>query len=167
MDLLSFANLLTSDLRERYFNDIIKIGSVNEELWKDINCYLEANYRAFDDVKGSLDALLKQLGAQRREEMLNYIKTSDVTLFNEFEKCIFDLNDITKCESDLVIEALNDFNDTDIVKASLAVSPTTANFIQSLFPSINFEKIRKDIGRIPMNEISEIHDEMLKSINRK
>lgn len=60
---------------------------------------------------------------------------------------------------------LNNFSINDVVKASMGASPAVNEFLKTLFPDIDFEKIQIEIGRIKITDIEDIQNQITAMIN--
>lgn len=62
-------------------------------------------------------------------------------------------------------ESLGRFHIGDIMKALMGASPKVNDFLQRIYPEIDFQNEQKKIGRIRMEEVEEIHNQIVAMIN--
>jgi flagellar motor switch protein FliG len=93
----------------------------------------------------------------------------DITINDLVERplksIVKDFESIINVEPDVVTNALKTFSDNDLVIATKGCSPTLCDFICRLFPSIDFEKQRAQMGSIRINIIEDIHNAILERVN--
>lgn len=65
----------------------------------------------------------------------------------------------------MVKKVLDQFTTEDIYKATMATSPKVKEFIKLLMNERNFDNFGCTVGSVPINEIINIHDKILKVIN--
>lgn len=61
--------------------------------------------------------------------------------------------------------ALSNVDKKQIIMASLGASPTTNDFLERIFPDIDFPKMREVIGRISIEEVEKAEQEIVKIMN--
>ena len=62
-------------------------------------------------------------------------------------------------------EALKQFDSVSLVTALIGASPETNSFVEKLFPDIDYEMTRKQIGRIRIETVEDMQDEIISMIN--
>ena len=78
---------------------------------------------------------------------------------------IDDFESISSIDADTLREKMADLPAETIVKAWIGTSPSNAEYLCSVFTSIDFEKEREAIGRIRVEEVEAAQQEVLKSLN--
>lgn len=61
--------------------------------------------------------------------------------------------DLCNLDKQYVLDKLNGLDTDIVVKAYMGTSPQNAAWMKSTFENIDFEERRKNIGRIPINEV--------------
>ena len=62
-------------------------------------------------------------------------------------------------------EALKQFDAVSLVTALMGASPETNRFMEKLFPDIDYEMTRKQIGRIRIETVEDMQNEIISMIN--
>ena len=62
-------------------------------------------------------------------------------------------------------EALKQFDSVSLVTALIGASPETNSFMEKLFPEIDYEMTRKQIGRIRIETVENMQNEIISMIN--
>ena len=78
---------------------------------------------------------------------------------------ISNLEELATVDVNKVKAALTNVDKKHIVIASLGVSPTTNDFLERIFPDIDFPKMREIIGRIRIEEVEKAEQEIVRKIN--
>ena len=76
------------------------------------------------------------------------------------------LEDIIQLEKETVKNILSGYDEVELVKATYVVSPTVIDYFQSIFPSIDFLGLRKEIGAISMEEAVTANEKVAKMIRK-
>lgn len=161
------SRFLPDKFKMRYYESLIKNGEVEDGLLDEIIIYILEIYKESKDSEEILIDALRKVEMSERTKLLKMIKESSSELYNKISKNIFDFEDIANLDKDKVKEILKDFNSVTIVKASMGASPKINEYLQSVFPCVDFIKERQAIGGIPISEITCIHNEIIEVINKK
>lgn len=161
------SRFLPDKFKMRYYETLIKNGEVEDGLLDEIIIYILEIYKESKDSEEILIDALRKVEMSERTKLLKMIKESSSELYNKISKNIFDFEDIANLDKDKVKEILKDFNSVTIVKASMGASPKINEYLQSVFPCVDFIKERQAIGGIPISEITCIHNEIIEVINKK
>lgn len=161
------SRFLPDKFKMRYYEALIKNGEVEDGLLDEIIIYILEIYKESKDSEEILIDALRKVEMSERTKLLKMIKESSSELYNKISKNIFDFEDIANLDKDKVKEILKDFNSVTIVKASMGASPKINEYLQSMFPYVDFTKERQAIGGIPISEITCIHNEIIEAINKK
>ena len=78
---------------------------------------------------------------------------------------ITDFEQISTISEKELKEVLGQFDTDSLVTALMGASPETNSFCERLFPDIDFEKIRKTIGRIRIEAVEDIQNQIVAMIN--
>lgn len=105
-----------------------------------------------------LDILLKL--SKLHHLTINHILEPDIQ-----PKKICDFEEITKVAEVRLKEILGRFHMGDIMKALMGASPKVNDFLQRIYPEIDFQNEQKKIGRIRMEEVEEIQNQIVAMIN--
>lgn len=157
---------LPDKFKMQYYESIIKNGQIDNSLLEQIIAYFEEIYKKNVDTEEMLMDVLKRISPDEKSELLLLIKENNRELYDKISGNIFDFEDIITIDSLRVKGTLEQFGRKAIVKASMGSSPRVNEYLKSLFPDIDFVKERQAIGSIPINEISNIHDEIIEAINK-
>lgn len=158
---------LPDKFRMQYYESIIKNGQIDNNLFEEIMTYFEEVYRKAVDTEELLMDTLKRIDSDERVKLLLLVKENNLELYNKISKYIFDFEDIVTIDKDIAKNILKQFDMQNIIKASKAASPKVNEYLQSLFPDIDFVKEQRAVGMIPMIEIVNIHEDIVKTINCK
>jgi flagellar motor switch protein FliG len=167
MNLTFFVSLLSDELKTKYYEEIIKNGEVNEELWREISGYLGERYKKIYSVEEHIIELLRSLEDVEKSRLMMSIQKNDIYLFNKTCTQLFSFEDIINVDKDRVKIVLSNFHIDMICKAMLATSPKVVNYLQSIFSEIDYSEARKKFGNIQINEILDAQDEIMEAINNK
>ena len=83
------------------------------------------------------------------------------------ELSITDFEDISGLEPEMVVSCLKDVPESIIVKAYMGTSPTNAEWLEKVFPDIEFRKEAQAIGRIRIEEIDEAQMVIVRTLAQK
>lgn len=158
---------LPDKFKMQYYEAIIKNGQIDNALLGEIIAYFEDTYKKTIDTEKLLKDILKKGDSDEKAKLLLLIKENNKELYDKISSNIFDFEDIITLEGVTAKKLLEQFSGKVIVKASMGASPKVNEYLQSLFPNIDFANERDAIGRIPINEIINIHDEIIEAINNK
>lgn len=161
------SRFLPDKFKMRYYESLIKNGEVEDGLLDEIIIYILEIYKESKDSEEILIDALRKVEMSERTKLLKMIKESSSELYNKISKNIFDFEDIVNLDKDKVKYILKDFNSVTIVKASMGASPTINEYLQNMFPYVDFIKERQAIGGIPISEITCIHNKIIEAINNK
>ncbi|GEM_PF-376725 len=158
---------LPDKFRMQYYESIIKNGQIDNNLFEEIMTYFEDVYKKTVDTEELLMDTLKKIDSDERAKLLLLVKENNLELYNKISQYIFDFEDIVTLDKDIAKNILKQFDIQNIIKASKAASPKVNEYLQSLFPNIDFVKEQRAVGMIPMIEILNIHEDIVKAINCK
>ncbi len=130
------------------------------------------------------DDLAKKLGISRQavskwetgtaipdlEVLLKISKLYDITINDILEpkiqpQRITDFEQISTISEKELKEVLKQFNADSLVTALMGASPETNSFCERLFPDIDFEMTRKNIGRIRIETVEDMQNQIIAMIN--
>ncbi len=130
------------------------------------------------------DDLAKKLGISRQavskwetgmaipdlEILLKISKLYDITINDILEpkiqpKRISDFEQISTISKKELKKAFKQFDVTSLVIALMGASPETNSFCERMFPDIDFEKIRNNIGRIRIETVEVMQNQIIAMIN--
>ncbi len=78
---------------------------------------------------------------------------------------ITDFEQISTISEKELKEALEQFDTNSLVTALMGASPETNSFCEGLFPDIDFEMTRKNIGRIRIEAVEDMQNQIVAMIN--
>lgn len=78
---------------------------------------------------------------------------------------ITDFEQISTISKDEVKEALKQFDTDSLVIACMGASPEMNLFMEECFPHVDYESTRKRIGRIRIETVEEMQDQIISMIN--
>ncbi len=130
------------------------------------------------------DDLAKKLGISRQavskwetgtaipdlEVLLKISKLYDITINDILEpkiqpQGITDFEQISTISEKELKEVLKQFDADSLVTALMGASPETNSFCERLFPDIDFEMTRKNIGRIRIETVEDMQNQIIAMIN--
>ena len=130
------------------------------------------------------DDLAKKLGISRQavskwetgttipdvEVLLKISKLYDITINDILEpkiqpQRITDFEQISAISEKELKEVLEQFDNKSLVTALMGASPQTNSFCERLFPDVDFETTRKNIGRIRIEAVEDMQNQMIAMIN--
>lgn len=130
------------------------------------------------------DDLAKKLGISRQavskwetgtsipdlEVLLKISKLYDITINDILEpkiqpQRITDFEQISTISEKELKEVLEQFDTNSLVTALMGASPETNRFCEKLFPNIDFEVTRKNIGRIRIETVEDMQNQIVTMIN--
>lgn len=156
---------LPEKFKMEYYESIIKNGQIDKTLLEEIIAYFEGVYKKKVDNEKLLMDALKNIDSDERAKLLLLVKENNSDLYHKISRNIFNFEDIITLDKARVKRILEQFNIKIIIKASMAASPKVNEYLQTLFYNIDFVKERQVIGSIPISEVMDIHDEIIKVIN--
>lgn len=151
-----------------------------------MNTYIISKYLQFlrRSRNYTQDAFAQKLGISRQavskwetgisipdlEVLLKISKLFDVTINDILEPQvqplrISDFEQISTLPEAELKEALKQFDTASLAIALMGASPETNNFVERLFPDINFETARMSIGRIRLEAVEDIQKQIISMIN--
>ena len=104
------------------------------------------------------------------EVLLKISKLYDVTINDILEpkiqsQRITDFEQISTIPEKELKEVLKQFDANSIVTALMGASPETNNLCERMFPDIDFEMTRKNIGRIRIETVENMQNQIISMIN--
>ena len=130
------------------------------------------------------DDLAKELGISRQavskwetgtaipdlEVLLKISKLYDITINDILEpkiqpQKITDFEQISTISEKELKEVLEQFDTNSLVTALMGASPETNSFCERLFPDIDFEMTRKNIGRIRIETVEDMQNQIISMVN--
>lgn len=157
---------LPEKFKSQYYESIIKNGQVSTTLLKEIISYFEGIYKKSVNTEQLLVDALKKVDCEERAKLLLLLKQNNTELYNKLSKRIYDFEDIINLDTTIVKNTLEQFDRTAIIKASEVASPKVNEYLQNLFPDVDFTKEKRAIGPLPINEIMNIYSEIIEALNK-
>ena len=104
------------------------------------------------------------------EVLLKISKIYDITINDILEpkiqpQRITDFEQISTISEKELKEVLEQFDTNSLVTALMGASPETNSFCEGLFPDIDFEMTRKNIGRIRIEAVEDMQNQIVAMIN--
>lgn len=102
------------------------------------------------------------------EVLLNISRLYDITINDILEpgmQKITDFEQIRTVSEKELKEALKQLDADSLVIALMGASPETNSFCERMFPDIDFEMIRKNIGRIRIETVEDKQNQIISMIN--
>ena len=104
------------------------------------------------------------------EILLKISKLYDVTINDILEpkiqpQRITDFEQISTISEKELKETLKQFDANSLVTALMGASPETNSFCERMFPNIDFEMTRKNIGRIRIETVEDMQNQIIAMIN--
>lgn len=78
---------------------------------------------------------------------------------------ITDFEQISTISENELKEILKNFDARSLVIASMGASPKINDLLQKIFPDIDYKAMRQQIGMIRIEEVEDIHDQIVSMIN--
>lgn len=104
------------------------------------------------------------------EVLLEISKLYDITINDILEpriqpQRITDFEQISTISEKEVKEALKQFDADSLVTALMGASPETNSFCERMFPDVDFEVVRNNIGRIRIETVEDMQNQIVAMIN--
>lgn len=104
------------------------------------------------------------------EVLLKISKLYDITINDILEpkiqpQRIADFEQISTISEKELKEVLKQFDTNSLVTALMGASPETNSFCEKLFPDIDFEMTRKNIGRIRIETVEDMQNQIISMVN--
>ncbi|MDE5588702.1 MAG: helix-turn-helix domain-containing protein [Acetatifactor sp.] len=104
------------------------------------------------------------------EVLLKISKLYDITINDILEpgiqpQRITDFEQISTISEKEVKQVLKQFDADSLVTALMGASPETNSFCERMFPDIDFEMIRNNIGRIRIETVEDMQNQIVAMIN--
>ena len=162
----NFNFILSRNLKEKYIAELARNGTIEDDLWDKVEKYIKKKYRSVTDIEYYFTNLFYCLDNEVKQDFFKIIKKENIELYNKLRKKIFSLEDITKLSKQKVKQVLKAYDQKKLLKATLAISPSTMDFIDKL-KILNFDIISEQtkIKPIKIETIQEIHKEIIDTIN--
>ncbi len=93
------------------------------------------------------------------------ITINDILEPNIPTKKINDFEQLSRVPENELREILEQFDMTSLVKASMGASPEINNLLEKLFPDVDYKMERNCIGRVRVDEVERIQQEIVTVIN--
>ena len=93
------------------------------------------------------------------------ITINDILEPNIPPKKITDFEQLPKVPENELREILNQYDMTSLVIASMGASPEINHLLETLFPDVDYKTERNCIGRVRIDEVERIHQEIVSLIN--
>jgi len=164
----NFNFILSKNLKENYISQLAKHGTIDDKLWSKIENYIKKKYRSVSDIEEYFSNLFYCLDNDIKQDFFAIVKNENKALYKKLSKKIYSLEDITELNKQKVKKVLQNYDEKKLLKATLAVSPTTMDFINEL-SFLNFDIIseQKKIKPIKIETIQKIHKEIIDKINNE
>lgn len=136
-----------------------KYGYTQEDLAKKLNISRQAISKwETGNTIPDLDTLLKI-------SKLYKLTINEILEPNIQPQIINDFEQISTIPENQLKEILKQFNINDLTKALMGASPKIDNLFIKLFPDIDYKTIQNNIGKIRVDEIENIQNEIISMIN--
>lgn len=104
------------------------------------------------------------------EVLLKISKIYDITINDILEpkiqpQRITDFEQISTISEKELKQVLEQFDTNSLVTALMGASPETNSFCERLFPDIDFEMARKNIGRIRIETVEDMQNQIISMVN--
>lgn len=104
------------------------------------------------------------------EVLLRISKLYDITINDILEpkiqpQRITDFEQLSTVSEKELKEALKQFDANSLVTALMGASPQTNSFCERMFPDMDFEMIRNNIGRIRIETVEDMQNQIISMIN--
>ena len=93
------------------------------------------------------------------------ITINDILEPNISTKKITDFEQLSKVPENELREILEQYDMTSLVIASMGASPEINNLLENLFPEVDYKMERNCIGRVRIDEVERIQQEIVSIIN--
>lgn len=136
-----------------------KYGYTQEDLAKKLNISRQAISKwETGNTIPDLDTLLKI-------SKLYKLTINEILEPNIQPQIINDFEQISTIPENQLKEILKQFNINDLTKALMGASPKIDNLFIKLFPDIDYKTMQNNIGKIRVDEIENIQNEIISMIN--
>ncbi len=104
------------------------------------------------------------------EILLELSKLYDVTINDILEpkvqaQRITDFEQISAIPEEELREALKQFDISSLVTALMGASPEINSCVERMFPNTDFEKVRRNIGRVRIETVEDMQNQIVSMIN--
>ena len=104
------------------------------------------------------------------EVLLKISKLYNITINDILEpkvqpKRITDFEQISTISERELKEVLKQFDTNSLVTALMGASPETNSYCERMFPNIDFEMIRNNIGRISVETVEDMQNQIISMVN--
>lgn len=104
------------------------------------------------------------------EVLLRISKLYDITINDILEpkihpQRIIDFEQLSTVSEKELKEALKQFDANSLVTALMGASPQTNSFCERMFPDMDFEMIRNKIGRVRLETVEDMQNQIISMIN--
>lgn len=162
----NFNFILPAKMKKDYISQLAKNGTIDDLLWNRVENYIRKRYRSVDNIEEYFSNLFYCLDNEVKKDFLNLIRKENKELFKKLSKKIYSLEDITSLNKEKVKQILKKYNQKKLLKATLAISPSTLAFIKEL-SILDFDIISEQtkIKPIKIETIQKIHRDIIDIIN--
>ena len=101
------------------------------------------------------------------DEIKEAIKDMNSMTFDQNQGNVTDFEDIDKIEKTRLIKALKQVDPVTIVTASLGSSPAIQTFIKKHCDFFDFDAIRKELGSVPVSDVTDCQNYLLRILISK
>lgn len=108
---------------------------------------------------------IPDIGVLLKLSKLYNVTINDILEPNIQPQKIKDFEQISAISEMELKEALRYFDDNSLVTALMGASPETNSFFERMFPDIDFEMTRNKIGRIKVETVEEIQNQIISMVN--
>lgn len=115
--------------------------------------------------KWETGAAIPDLEVLLKISKLYRITINDILEPNIPPKKITDFEQLPKVPENELREILNQYDMTSLVIASMGASPEINHLLETLFPDVDYKTERNCIGRVRIDEVERIHQEIVSLIN--
>ena len=85
--------------------------------------------------------------------------------FKNFFTALYDDNEISEEDLNELREMLKEFDMNSLVIALMGASPETNRLCEKLFPDVDFEMMRNNIGRVKLETVEEMQNQIIAMVN--
>ncbi|MBN1971458.1 MAG: hypothetical protein JXR48_01255 [Candidatus Delongbacteria bacterium] len=166
MHKIDFLRLLPDDIKGKYIRAIARNGKVDAALWNQIVAFLEINYRQIEDTENFYELVLKETSFDEFTDIMAMLKTSDTELHSILSNKLFDVEEIIEVESEIIKEALADYDRTKLAISLKGMSSITKNYIRAIFSGELDPLLIDGDNPVRMEDLTKVHNEMVARINK-
>lgn len=162
MDLLNF---LPDEIKLKYLESHLLNNS--DDVLDVMVDYMDNHIKICLSHEKTIKHMIDSADSIHKRKMIDALQTYDEALYHKLKCHVYDLEDILKVSKDVAAKALKNFSRAEILMAMKMSSPSIKEFVAELLNDQHLISDTKELGPIKLRDVTEIHDKILRVINRE